>query len=62
MGKLKEDSYRNITFKYLLAFVDALKSINKLIALGCPTPSPISEKSVISEEQAIGFNALQSPI
>ena len=38
------------------------KDINKLIVLGCPTPSPISEKGIVLKEQVISFNTLQSPI
>ena len=38
------------------------EDINKLITLNCPTPSLISKKSVILEEQVISFNTLQSPI
>ena len=37
------------------------EDINKLVALGCPTLSLILEKSIISGEQVIGFNTLQSP-
>ena len=37
------------------------KDINKLVTLGCLTPSPISKKGVISGEQVISFNTLQSP-
>ena len=32
-GKFKESGYQNITFKHLLAFINALKSINKLVVL-----------------------------
>ena len=38
------------------------EDINKLIALGCPTPSPISKKGIVLREQVINFNTLQSPI
>ena len=38
------------------------EDINKLVILGCLTPSPILKKCVILKEQVIGFNALQSPI
>ena len=38
------------------------KDINKLVVLGCPTPSPILKKNIVLGEQVIGFNALQSPI
>ena len=44
LGKFKEDGYQNITSKHLLAFIDALKSINKLVVLYRPTPLLISEK------------------
>ena len=36
------------------------KDINKLVILGCLTPSPILKKSIILGEQVIGFNTLQS--
>jgi hypothetical protein len=61
-GKLKEGNYQNITSKYLLAFVNALKSTNKLVILYYPTPSPISEQGAASGEQIINFSVLQSPI
>ena len=38
------------------------EDINELIALGCPTPSLISEKGIILKKQVIGFNALQSSV
>ena len=38
------------------------KDINKLVTLGCLTPSPILKKNIILGEQVIGFNTLQSPI
>ena len=38
------------------------EDINKLIVLGCLTPLLILKKSVVLREQAISFNALQSPI
>ena len=44
LGKLKEGSYWDIVFKYLLAFINALKSTNKLVILYHPTPSLILEK------------------
>ena len=36
------------------------EDINKLVALGCPTPLPISKKSIVLGEQVISFNTLQS--
>ena len=57
-GKLKEGNYQDITFKYLLAFINALESTNKLVALHHPTPSPISKNSTASGEQVINFNVL----
>ena len=44
LGKLKEGSYRDITSKHLPAFVNALESTNKLVALYHPTPLPILGK------------------
>ena len=38
------------------------EDINKLIILGCLTPSPILKKGIVLGEQVIGFNTLQSPI
>ena len=38
------------------------EDINKLIILGCLTPSPILKKGIVLGEQVIGFNALQSPM
>ena len=38
------------------------EDINKLVVLGCLTPSLILKKSVVLGEQVIGFNTLQSPI
>jgi hypothetical protein len=35
---------------------------NKLVALHCLTPSPISEKAVVLREQTINFSTLQSLI
>ena len=58
LGKFKESNYQNITFKYLLAFINALKSINKLIVLYCLTPSLISENSTALKEQVIDFSIL----
>ena len=37
------------------------EDINKLVTLSCLTPSLILKKSVVSGEQVIGFNTLQSP-
>ena len=37
-GKFKESGYRNITSEHLLAFINALKSINKLVVLHRLTP------------------------
>ena len=44
LGKLKEGSYQDIAFKHLLAFINALESINKLVALHRLTPLLISER------------------
>ena len=49
-GKLKEGSYRDITSKYLLVFVNALKSTNKLVALHHLTPLPILGKGATLRE------------
>ena len=62
LGKFKKDSYQNITSKYLLAFINTLKSINKLVALYRLTPSPILEKGAALKEQVINFSVLQSSI
>ena len=46
-----------------LKYLGKLKEdINKLIILGCLTPSPILKKGIILGEQVISFNTLQSPI
>ena len=58
LGKFEEDNYQNIASEYLLAFIDALKSINKLIVLYRPTPSLILENSTALKEQAIDFSVL----
>ena len=50
LGKLKEGSYWDITSKHLLAFVDALESTNKLVALYRLTPLPILGKGATLEE------------
>ena len=39
-----------------------IENINKLVILGCLTPSPILKKSIVLGEQVIGFNTLQSSI
>ena len=49
-GKLKKGSYQDITFKHLLAFVNALESTNKLVVLYHPTPSPILENGATLKE------------
>ena len=60
MGKFKENNYQNITFKHLLAFINALKSTNKLVVLYRPTPLLILENGAALGEQAIDFSVLQS--
>ena len=62
LGKFKEDSYQNITSKYLLAFINALESINKLVALYRLTPLLILKKGAALGEQVINFSVLQSLI
>jgi len=57
-GKLKEGSYQDIAFKYLLAFINALKSTNKLVALHRLTPLLISENSTTLKEQVINSSVL----
>jgi hypothetical protein len=49
-GKLKEGGYRNITSKHLLAFIDTLKSTNKLVVLYRPIPLLILEQGTASKE------------
>ena len=44
-GKLKKNSYQNITSEYLPVFINALESIDKLIALHRLTPSLILKQS-----------------
>ena len=58
LGKFEEGNYQNITFKYLLAFINTLKSINKLIALYRLTPLLILEKGATLREQVINFSVL----
>ena len=45
LGKREEGNYWDIASKYLLAFINTLESINKLIALHRLTPLLISEKN-----------------
>ena len=59
MGELKS-GFQNTTFEHLLAFINALGSINNLVILHRPTPSPILEKGTALGEQVINFNILQS--
>ena len=56
LGKFKEGNYQNITFKYLLAFINTLKSTNKLVILYHPTPLLILENGTTLKEQAIDFS------
>ena len=49
-GKFKEGNYQNIASKHLLAFINALKSINKLIVLYRLTPSLILENGAALKE------------
>ena len=58
LGKFKEGNYQNITSKHLLVFINALKSINKLVVLYHPMPLPILENGAASKEQAIDFSIL----
>ena len=58
LGKFKKDSYQNITSEYLLAFINALESINKLVALYRLTPSLILKKNTALGEQVINFSVL----
>jgi len=57
-GKLKEGSYWDITSKHLLAFINALESTNKLVALYHLTPLLILEKDATLKEQAINSSVL----
>ena len=43
--KFKKGNYQDVAFKHLLAFINILKSINKLVVLYRLTPSPILENS-----------------
>ena len=45
-----KDSYQDITSKYLLVFINTLKSINKLVVLYYLTPSPILENGAALRE------------
>ena len=56
--KFKEGNYQDITSKYLLAFINALESTNKLVVLHHPTPSPILENGAALGEQVINFSIL----
>ena len=58
LGKFKKNNYQNITFKHLLAFINTLKSTNKLVVLYYLTPSPILKNGAALEEQVIDFNIL----
>ena len=58
LGKFKEDGYQNITSKHLLAFIDALKSINELVILHYLMLSLISENGAALREQVIDFSIL----
>ena len=58
LGKFKKDSYQNITSKHLLAFINALENINKLIVLHRLTPLLILKKGTALREQVINFNIL----
>ena len=60
LGKFKKNNYQDIAFKYLLVFINALKSTNKLVVLYCLTPLLILENGAALKEQAIDFNILQS--
>ena len=60
LGKFKKNNYQNIPFKYLLVFLNALKSTNKLVVLYRLTPLLILENGAALKEQAIDFNILQS--
>ena len=57
LGELKS-GFWNTTSEYLLAFINALKSINNLIILYRPTPLPILKKGTALGEQVINFNIL----
>jgi hypothetical protein len=50
MSKLKENSFRNATSKYLLVFINALENTNKLAVLYRLTPLPILKKGTALEE------------
>ena len=58
LGKFKEGNYQNITSEHLLAFINTLKSINKLVILHHPIPLPILKNSTALGEQVINFNIL----
>ena len=55
-----KSNFQNTTPEHLLAFINALGSINNLVILHRPTPLPILEKGAVSEKQVINFNVLQS--
>ena len=57
-GKFKKNNYQNITSKHLLAFINTLKSTNKLVVLYCLTPLLILENGAALGEQVIDFNIL----
>ena len=58
MGKFEEGNYQNITSEYLLVFINALKSINKLVVLYHLMPLLILENGAALGEQAINFSVL----
>ena len=58
LKKFKKSNYQNIISEHLLAFVNTLKSINKLIILYRLIPSPILEKGAALEKQVINFSIL----
>ena len=57
-GKFKKGNYQNITSKHSLVFINALKSINKLVVLYRPTPSLILENGAALKKQVIDFSVL----
>ena len=58
LGKLKEGSSWDITFKHLLIFINTLENTNKLVVLYCLTPLLILEKGAALEEQTINSSIL----
>ena len=57
-----KSGFQNTTPKHLLAFINALGSINNLVILHRPTPLLILKKGAALGEQVINFNILQSLI